>query len=182
MIPILKKGKVPKKANSYRPISLTSCAVKTMGRIVNERLKWYLETEDPHMPEEAGFRQFRSTEDQATYQSQETEGTFQEQKLVLVPRIDLHKAFDKVWMEGLLVKLLRNSIASNMLNWRKSYLYNRRARVSVDRVYSKTILQRHGVSQGGVLSPTVFPLFINDLASALSKGIKAALYSDHLMM
>ena len=41
MIPILKKGKVPKKANSYRPVSLTSCVVKTMERIVNESLKWY---------------------------------------------------------------------------------------------------------------------------------------------
>ena len=37
MIPILKKGKDPKKANSYRPVSLTSCVVKTMERIVNER-------------------------------------------------------------------------------------------------------------------------------------------------
>ena len=39
MIPILKKLKDPKKANSYRPVILTSCVVKTMERIVNERLK-----------------------------------------------------------------------------------------------------------------------------------------------
>ena len=58
MIPILKKGKDPKKANSYRLVSLTSCVVKTMERIVNERLKWYLETENPLAPEQAGFRQF----------------------------------------------------------------------------------------------------------------------------
>ena len=124
--PILKKGKDPKEANSYRPLSLTSCVVKTMKRIVNERLKWYLETENLLAPEQAGFRQFRSTEDQATYLSQEIEDAFQEQKLVLLSWIDLQKAFDKVWMEGLLVKLLGNGIASNMFNWIKSYLYNRR--------------------------------------------------------
>ena len=67
MIPILKKGKVPNKANSYRPVSLTSCVVMTMERIVNERLKWYLETEDLLVPEQVGFQQFRRTEDQATY-------------------------------------------------------------------------------------------------------------------
>ena len=182
MIPILKKGKDPKKANSYRPVSLTSCVVKTMERIVNERLKWYLETENLLAPEQAGFRQFRSTEDQATYLSQEIEDAFQEQKLVLVSWIDLQKAFDKVWMEGLLVKLLRNGIASNMFNWIKSYLYNRRARVSVDRIHSKKILLRHGVPQGGVLSPTLFLLFINDLVSELPKGIKAALYADDLVI
>ena len=35
MIPILKKGKDPKQAASYRPISLTSCVGKTMERVVN---------------------------------------------------------------------------------------------------------------------------------------------------
>ena len=53
--PFLKKGKDPKKANSYRPASLTSSVVKTMERIVNERLKWYLETENLLASEQAGI-------------------------------------------------------------------------------------------------------------------------------
>ena len=110
------------------------------------------------------------------------EDAFQEQKLVLVSWIDLQKALDKVWMEGLLVKPLRNGIASNMFNWIKSYLYDRRARVSVDRIHSKKILLRLGVPQGGVLSPTLFLLFISDLVSELPKDIKAALYADDLVM
>lgn len=182
MIPIHKKGKDPKKAASYRPISLTSCVVKTMERIVNARLKWYLETNDLLAPQQAGFRQFRSTEDQTTYLSQEVEDAFQEQKVVLTVWIDLQRAFDKVWTDGLQVKLMRNGVDGSMLTWIKAYLYNRRARVSLNQTKSRKFLLRHGVPQGGVLSPTLFVLFINDIVSELPKGVKAALYADDLVL
>ena len=76
MILILKKGIYPKQAASYRPISLTSYFGKTMERVVDQRLKWYLETNDLFAPEQAGFRQFRATEDQTTYLAQEIENAF----------------------------------------------------------------------------------------------------------
>ena len=133
-------------------------------------------------PEQAGFRQFRSTEEQVTYLSQEIEDAFQEQKLVFATWIDLQKAFDKVWTDGLLVKLQRCGVAGNMLHWIRSYLHNRRARIKVNGRSGKKVLLRHGVPQGGVLSPTLFLIFINDLIQELPKGIYAALYADDLVM
>ena len=134
------------------------------------------------VPEQAGFRKFHSTEDQVTYLSQEIEDAFQEQKVTFATWIDLQKAFDKVWTDGLLVKMQRCGIAGNMLRWIKSYLHNRRARVTVDGRKGKKVLLRHGVPQGGVLSPTLFLIFINDLIEDLPKGIHAALYADDLVM
>jgi ribonuclease HI len=182
IIPVHKKGKDKKKAPSYRPISLTSCVVKTMERMVNQRLLWHLEKEDILAPEQAGFRQFQSTEDQATYLSQEIEDAFQQQKMVFAAWIDLQKAFDKVWTDGLLVKTQRCGVSGRMLSWIRSFLHNRRARVTVNGQLSRKVLIRHGVPQGGVISPTLFLIFINDLLPEMPKGVKAALYADDLVL
>ena len=91
-------------------------------------------------------------------------------------------AFDKVWIDGLSVKLMRNGVANNTLKWIQSYLFNRRARVSIDQISSRKILLRQGVPQSGVLSASLFLVFINDLVSELPRGVKAALYADDLVL
>ena len=76
MIPVNKQGKDRKKASNYRSVSLTSCVVKTIERIVHSRFMWLLESEDLLPQEQAGFKQFRCTEDQAIYLVQEIEDVF----------------------------------------------------------------------------------------------------------
>ena len=68
-----------------------------------------------------------------------------------------------------------------MYKWTKSYLHNRRARVMVDNKHSRKLLLRHGVPQG-LLSPSLFIIFINDLVAELPKGVHAALYSNDLVL
>ena len=96
--------------------------------------------------------------------------------------IDFKKAFDKVWTDGLLLKLRRCNISGNMFKWFKSYTHNRRARVVIDDNKSKKILLRHGVPQGGVLSPTLFIVFMNDLVKQLPTFVESVMYADDLVM
>ena len=113
-IPILKRGKDKSKAESYRPVSLTSCVGKLMERLINTRLMWHLEDKKHITPEQAAFRQDRSTEDQITYIAQAIEDAFQDKKHTLAVWIDLEKAFDKVWKEGLKLKLHHCGVAGRM--------------------------------------------------------------------
>ena len=69
-----------------------------------------------------------------------------------------------------------------MFRWIKSYLHNRRARVVIDNTKSKKILLRHGVPQGGVISPTLFLVFINDLIKKFPSPVKYAMYADDLVL
>ena len=56
IIPIPKPGKDNTNPNNYRPISLTGCICKTLERMINERLVWYLETNNIITEFQSGFR------------------------------------------------------------------------------------------------------------------------------
>ena len=63
-IHILEKQKDPTNPTSYRPIALTSCASKTLERMINLRLIWFLESNNLLSNLQTGFRAKRSTIDQ----------------------------------------------------------------------------------------------------------------------
>ena len=56
IIPIPKPGKDKTEATNYRPIALTSCICKTMERMMNDRLVWFLESNNLISGIQAGFR------------------------------------------------------------------------------------------------------------------------------
>ena len=74
------------------------------------------------------------------------------------------KAFDNVWKEGLLFKLLRKRVCGNMYLWIQSFLFQRSARVKLDGQTSSSVKTREVVPQGGVISPTLFIIFIDDIS------------------
>nr|KAG5698628.1 hypothetical protein BaRGS_003142 [Batillaria attramentaria] len=182
MIPIHKKGKDKTKADSYRPISLTSCVGKLMERLINSRLTWYLEKKEIISDRQAGFRHHRSTEDQVTYVAQKLEDALQDKKHTLAVWIDLEKAYDKVWKDGLKLKLRQHGISGHMYNWISQFLTNRTARVRNQRHQSRKKILKQGVPQGGVLSPTLFIIFMNDILDDSKAWIQGAIYADDLVI
>ena len=63
IISIPKPGKDHFNPLHYRTIALTSCICKTVERMVNERLVWYLENNGLLAKQQCGFRSNRSTVD-----------------------------------------------------------------------------------------------------------------------
>ena len=182
IVPIPKKGKNPTLKTSYRPVSLLSCLGKTLERMINKRLQWHLEENNLITKEQTAFRKNRNTEDQLVYLAQSIENSFQEKKKTVATFIDLSKAFDKVWKEGLLLKLLKSGVTGRMLNWTKSFLRHRSAKVKLGSNLSHTVKIREGVPQGSVISPTLFVVFINDISANLSRHISRALHADDFAM
>ena len=62
------KNKDPTNPTSYRPITLTSCSTcKSLKRMINLRLIWFLEPHNHITNLQTGFRAKRSTIDQIVY-------------------------------------------------------------------------------------------------------------------
>ena len=153
-----------------------------MERPINTRLMWHLGGKQHISPEQAAFRQDRSTEDQVTYIAQAIEDAFQDKRHILVVSIDLETTFDKVWREGLKLKMRQCGIAGRMFKWISRYLHSRKARAQIKHHQNRKQVSRHGIPQGGVLSPTLFLIFIKDIIDKLPKNVQGAIYADDLAL
>ena len=90
--------------------------------------------------------------------------------------LDISKAFDKVWHEGLVFKLKQNGISGNLLNIFEDFLRNRKQRVVLNGQTSNWKNIHACVPQGSILGPLLFLVYINDLAENLSSNPK--LFAD----
>ena len=77
--------------------------------------------------------------------------------------IDMSKAFDKLWIDGLLIKMHKLGISGNILNWISSFLNDRCCTVSFNGAESDIYSCANGVPQGSCLGPILFLIMMHDI-------------------
>ena len=176
-IPTLKKND-KHCINNDRPVSLLPICGKIFEHIIYNPVYLYLKNNDLLNPHQSGFHPNGS----CIYQqlsivhsiyadfdhnpSLEVRGNF----------LDISKAFDKVWHEGLLYKLESLGISGNLLKLFHSFLNDRHQRVVLNDQNSDWAPILAGVPQGSILGPLLFLVYINDLSDNLESLAK--LFAD----
>ena len=174
----LNKGKFPhewkkanvvpvhKKGNKQSLISLLPICSKIFDRLIyNEMFTFF--TED-------------SCVNQLLAITHEIYKSFDEGLEVRGVFLDTPKAFDKVWHEGVLLKLNRNSISGNLLNLLRDFVSCRKRRVVLNGQHSSWDNVTAGVPQGSVLGLSLSLIYVNDLPDNLSSNCK--LFADDMSL
>lgn len=177
---IHKYGKDSTNVNSYRPISLLNTLSKLLERVIKRRLDEWLAENNILSNYQSGFRSNHSTKDHLLRLTQECQQAFNRNMAVGALFIDIEKAFDRVWINGLLFKLLELRVPCYLGCWLKNYLMNRSFQVKIQGAVSSQRPIQASVPQGSILGPVLFLIFFNDVTERFTNlnNVSLAMFAD----
>ncbi|GFW22560.1 RNA-directed DNA polymerase from mobile element jockey [Trichonephila clavipes] len=176
MIPISNPNSNDSNPQNYRPISLLSSLSKAYEFVILNRLNQHCLARNIIIPEQHGFVTKRSRVTQLLRVTELVHAGFQNHQATGMLFVDIAKAFDKIWHDGLLSKMMRLGFWDQILKIIHSYLNSREFRVRVENCLSSPRPVKSGIPQGSLLGPRFFNLYINDIPKA--DNVHLAMYAD----
>jgi hypothetical protein len=192
LISIFKKGE-NWDPNNYRGIAIGSCLCKIFDLILLERLEKRTQMAHPISPNQIGFKAGHRTADHIFVINSLINKIIRiERKRIFVAFIDFRKAYDTVNRTLLLLKLQKLGINGLFYSNMKVSLNSISYLIKVNGGHLKPISSTVGLKQGGILSPLLFNIFIDDISKifddtcdpicALKQPLSHLLYADDLAL
>ncbi|GFT35138.1 probable RNA-directed DNA polymerase from transposon BS [Trichonephila clavipes] len=165
VFPINKPGKNKQYPDSYRPISLISSLSKIAGHIILNRINKFIIDTNFLNPNQYGFTRQLSTYHPLLRLTEKISAGFQRSRFTGAVFLDIQKAFDRVWVSGLIYKLIINHFPAPLIHIINSYLVNRTFKVRVNNTLSLPHSGNIDVTQGSLLGHILFNIYLNDIPS-----------------
>lgn len=165
-------------AKAFRPISLTSFLLKILEKLVDRHIREEVLSVTPLSEAQFAYQAGKSTETALHGITNCLERAIEFKEIALAIFLDIEGAFDKVSNAVILKAAKRFGINDTMCLWIKSMLTNRIVVASLlgDTVGVST---SRGCPQGGVLSPLLWCLVVDELLGRLrERGYRCFGYAD----
>jgi hypothetical protein len=94
--------------------------------------------------------------------------------------LDIERAFDRVWHDGLVQKLIKIPINPNFIQLIDSFLSNRTCSVKIQNIKSRPITLQTGVPQGSILFPLLYIVYCRDFPVTDAPRMKTRLFADDI--
>lgn len=164
VLPIIKSNKPTNQPTNYRPISLTPCISKVFEAIIGNSIDNFTSSQNIISNFQFGFRYNHSTNHAINKLLNDINIHIHNNKIVAACLIDLEKAFDSVWINGLIYLLITHKCPSplidtiyDMITGKKFITYNGSQTSTI------TFSIQEGLQQGTVNSPKLFNFYNNKI-------------------
>ncbi len=188
LVPIPKAGKSHLLVNGYRGISLTPVVSKIFERCLLAKFLPFLKTSERQFGFKAG-----TGCPSAVYSVRKTIEYFTKNKsTVTVCSLDMEAAFDKMNRDALFIKMMKRGVPLTLIKIFEDWFSKSFSSVRWGAASSDPFALLSGTRQGGVFSPLLFALFIDDILCNLENlncgcnikniCVNSFMYADDLIL
>jgi len=171
------------KPKSFRPITLSNFILKGLERLI----QWYLTNEiiDLPLPNQHAYTEGRSCETALCEAVHYMEENINRGEYTLCVSLDCSGAFDNILFDKAEQALQEHGIEGNFRRWILHLLRGREVTFTDKNLnMSRTFFPTKGTPQGGVISPLLWNLIINELIREITTrtDLKVVCYADDILL
>ena len=169
-------------AKAYRPISLASFMLKTMERLIDRHIRRRVLSDTPLHRNQHAYQPGKSCETAIHQLVSRLEDSLDRREIALGAFLDIEGAFDNTSFASMISSARNRGLESTACRWIDSMLRSRRIQSQLAGS-SREVEATRGCPQGGVLSPILWSLVVDDLLQKLTKqGYYCQGYADDIAL